>query len=181
MISTSSPRLDSRLRGLMPDAAMQRNFEEGMQGAVSGVMATMLDLEIRTTGQIAPLLHTELVCGSVGFAGPGIAGTVYLMATDSLAAGAVARIFGGEAAKASEADKLDLVGELTNMIVGEFKSRCLRAWPGCHLTVPTVVCAPMIRIESHEANLSFHLFFQTVGDPHHFSTRTHILINQEQT
>jgi chemotaxis protein CheX len=81
------------------------------------------------------------IIGNVGFAGD-VSGVVYLCIPDDFAHEAAAQVLGmsaGEVAMSGSEVVKDVVGEITNMIVGGFKNALCDIGFPCKLTVPTIV------------------------------------------
>jgi len=87
-----------------------------------------------------PRAEGDRVSGTIGFAGDSVMGTVYVHLPKPLARLITNAIHGNPAEQAvSDGDLNDVVGELTNMIGGRFKSAlCDAKWP-CAMSTPAVI------------------------------------------
>ncbi len=116
---------------------------------VSEVFRTMLTLEAKP----AAVLHDwhasgeTLVAGSVGFIGD-VNGVVYVHVTAGFARKLASRMLGLAEAEL-EGDEMvnDVIGELSNMIVGNVKSRLCDSGAPCVLTIPSIVRGQNFKIE----------------------------------
>jgi chemotaxis protein CheX len=114
--------------------------------SVGEVFGTMLNL----TAQPAPLedirkSDAPMIAGSVGFIGEAN-GVVYIYYKASFARTLAARMLRIPEAEL-DADEMvdDVIGELTNMIVGSIKSRLCDAGAPCVLSIPSVVRGQNLR------------------------------------
>jgi chemotaxis protein CheX len=103
--------------------------------AVREVFETMLGCKLESCGE-SPSPPEELTA-MVGLAGQ-LCGLVTLRCTAKAAASMASRLLGVEI---QEADKqmVDAVGEVTNMIAGNFKDKLIGIGEKCMLSVPTVI------------------------------------------
>lgn len=127
---------------------MIKDLEELVSAAVSEVFSTMLNFEVRLEPPGSPHLNGEMhIAGSVGFIGH-ITGVFYIYATGSFARRITCRML-GFAEHEIESNEIvhDTIGELTNMIVGHFKSRLSDRGFSCSLTIPSIVCGSNFSIE----------------------------------
>jgi len=99
------------------------------------------------------------ITGMVGLAGQ-LCGLVSLRCTSKAAASMASRMLGTEIA---EGDKqmFDAIGEITNMVAGNFKNKLTGLADKCMLSVPTVItgsdysCRSMADTPPLQVNLSF--------------------------
>jgi chemotaxis protein CheX len=124
-------------------------MRDSLKSGVGEVFRTMLALEAKP----APVLHgwhalgEPLMAGSVGFTG-GANGVVYLHLTARFACTLASRMLGLPEAELQGDEMVnDVIGELTNMIVGGGKSRLCDAGAPCVLTIPSVVRGQHFEIE----------------------------------
>jgi chemotaxis protein CheX len=104
------------------------------------VYSTMFQMSIQPTNDAEENAGSEiLVAGSVGFIGD-VNGTVYIYVHADLARTLACRMLGMTEAEI-EGDEMvnDVIGEMTNMVVGAIKSRLCDAGSACKLTIPTIV------------------------------------------
>lgn len=124
-------------------------MRDSLKSGVSEVFRTMLRLEAKPAAVLdewhAP--GEPLVAGSVGFTGDAN-GVVYLHVTARFAQTLASRMLGISEAEL-EGDEIvnDVIGELSNMIVGCAKSRLCDAGAPCVLTIPSVVRGQGFQIE----------------------------------
>lgn len=133
-----------------------------VRGAVCEVFSTMLQLEaIADEGDDAspPPIHISGVSGQVSFTGK-MTGTLYQNFSEKLSVACAGRILGGNGATLSEAEINDVVGELTNMVTGNLKSKMADKGFNCTLSIPTVIRGCQISIDSHDASISLHNMFR---------------------
>jgi chemotaxis protein CheX len=134
-MKTSTPHIIEEIRDLL-------------KTSVSDVFMTIFNLEV----QEAPLAASgtegrPLVAGSVGFVGD-LNGIVYVYVTQSYARTLASRMLGMAEAEL-EGDEMvnDVMGELTNIIVGGVKSRLCDSGNPCVLTIPSIVRGKNISAE----------------------------------
>jgi chemotaxis protein CheX len=114
-------------------------------------------------GAVDPLL-----IGSVGFTGEAN-GVVYLYLETALAARCASVITGIDAAELGAPDSeeilRDVVGELTNMIVGTFKNGlCDLGFP-CKVTLPTVLRGSNLKVAALASTERWVFDFEVFGRP----------------
>ena len=116
-------------------------MRDSLKSGVSEVFQTMLGLEAKPAA-VPDQWHAPgepLVVGSVGFTGDAN-GVVYLHVTARFAQTLASRMLDLSEAEL-EGDEIvnDVIGELSNMIVGCAKSRLCDAGAPCVLTIPSIV------------------------------------------
>ena len=107
--------------------------------ALARTFQTMLGLKLEMvdTRRLKPI-EPPFVLGSIGFAGKA-AGAVCLRMTDAHAAVIAARILGLDPKEVTEPSEInDAIGELLNIITGNFKSHLCDAGVDCRLQPPRV-------------------------------------------
>jgi CheY-specific phosphatase CheX len=106
---------------------------------------------------------TELegIAGAIGLSGK-VSGIVYTAFSDDLARMVAGKIMGGEA---GEQEMCDVVGELTNMITGNLKSRLCDMGFNCSLSIPSVVAGKKIRVRANTAQMSISNEYRIEGCP----------------
>jgi chemotaxis protein CheX len=113
---------------------------EFLRRALAQVFSTMLDLEVETAPPrvetVAPTVG-DGVLAVVGLAGP-YTGTGWLLSSATLARQMCARLLMTETASVNE-EVLDAVGEITNMVVGNFKTFLEERVGPLGLSIPTVI------------------------------------------
>jgi chemotaxis protein CheX len=125
-------------------------MRDSIKSGVSEVFKTMLSLEVKPVAVLnewhAP--NEPLVAGSVGFTGDAN-GVVYLHVTAAFARTLASRMLGLPEAELGGDDMVnDVVGELSNMVVGCAKSRLCDAGAPCVLTIPSIVRGHDFSIET---------------------------------
>ena len=119
-----------------------------LSSGIAEVFDTMLALE--TNPEPACDLHAgkeTILAGSVGFIGDAN-GVVYLKVTAAFARTLASRMLGIVEAELGDDDMVnDVMGELTNMIVGSVKSRLCDSGTPCVLTIPSIVRGESFRVE----------------------------------
>ena len=88
----------------------------------------------------------EVVVGAVGFIGDAN-GMVHLHLTVALARTLASKMLGLPAPELDDEMVNDVVGELSNMVVGSVKSQLCDAGAPCKLTIPSIVRGKCLNIE----------------------------------
>jgi len=136
-----------------------------LNSSVPEVFNTMLTLEAVPASP--PDLHSSgetLVAGSVGFIGD-VNGVVYLHLTAAFARALAGKMLGLTDAEL-EGDEMvnDVIGEVSNMIVGAVKSRLCDSGSPCVLTIPCVVRGQDFKVASAGASERRLLGFRCGAD-----------------
>jgi chemotaxis protein CheX len=120
---------------------MIQDLDELVRAAVAEVFSTMLNCEARLEPPGRARLNGEMnVAGSVGFIGH-LTGIIYVYVTERFARQITCRMLGFAEHEVQSNEMVhDTIGELTNMIVGHFKSRLSDRGFTCSLTIPSIVC-----------------------------------------
>jgi chemotaxis protein CheX len=116
------------------------------------VFQTMVCLEARPgAATLATPRTTEFsgMSGSVGLSGK-VNGVVYTTFSEQTARHIAEKILGVEV---GEAEVIDAVGELTNVVAGNLKSRLCDLGFNCTLSIPSVVRGESIRVSAKNAAL----------------------------
>jgi CheY-specific phosphatase CheX len=107
---------------------------------LADVFDTMLSMKVATSPDGEIPVFKERVSGSVGFIGETVTGSVYLHLPGAFASQATGAMLGmPPEEQASDSDIKDVVGEMTNMVAGGFKSWLCDAGLLCALTTPAVI------------------------------------------
>ncbi len=128
--------------------------------SVTRVLSTMFSLEAEAMPvDELQLSHQPLVAGSVGFIGDAT-GVVYIRVTADFARTLASRILGMPEAEIEGKELInDVIGELSNMVVGAVKSQLCDSGNACVLTIPSIVRGEDIYIApistSDEARMGF--------------------------
>ncbi len=131
-----------------------------VRGAVCEVFSTMLQLEAiadEIDDASPPPINITGVSGQVSFTGK-MKGSLYQNFSEKLAKMCACRILGSETLPDMEVN--DVVGELTNMVTGNLKSKMADKGFNCTLSIPTVIRGTSISIDSHDASISLHNLFR---------------------
>jgi chemotaxis protein CheX len=111
------------------------------------IFQTMLGLSAVPMAEADPQLRDQdVVVGSVGFTGEAN-GMVYVHMRETLAHALASRMLSVEESVLDHEMVNDVVGELSNMIVGSVKSQLCDAGTPCVLTIPTIVRGRNLNIE----------------------------------
>ena len=117
--------------------------------ATQEVFRTMLsmDLRIADTDASVELAGNKLV-GSVAFAGD-VMGNICIHVPKEFARSMAAAMLGMEADEIEEDEEInDVIGEVSNMVGGDLKSRLCDAGFPCKLSIPSVTIGSDLKIES---------------------------------
>jgi len=120
-----------------------------LRSAVTGVLRTALNLDVRVVPVEKESLGVEShIASCVGFIGR-MTGVVYLYAQAQFAARMTGIILGlGEKEFGGDEMVNDAMGELANMVVGNFKAALAERGQTCVLTIPSIVRGSNFSIES---------------------------------
>lgn len=148
-----------------------------LQTSIQDVFFTVLDLEVSP----APIFDLRggdesLVAGSVGFTGD-VNGMIYLYVKDSFARTLTSRMLELPETEINEDGIIDdVIGEISNMIVGAIKSRLCDTGTTCSQTIPVVVRGEHLQARSSasecrsltiECQNQFVLFEVLIKTPRH--------------
>ena len=113
--------------------------------ALAKTFQTMLSLKLDTIApQAAPGLEGEHLLGTIAFAGKAL-GQVYLRLSVDSARQIASTVLGLDPKDLGAAETSDAVGELLNIITGNFKSSLCDAGLDCRLQTPQVRCTTDLR------------------------------------
>jgi CheY-specific phosphatase CheX len=119
---------------------MNNNLEPLLEAAAKAVFTTMLNYEVEIGASDGNFFDgQEHVAGSVGLTGT-FNGMIYLYSSSAFARRITCAMFRmtDEEIQGNEMIN-DVIGELTNMIVGNVKSSMGDLANGCNMTIPSVV------------------------------------------
>lgn len=147
--------------------------------AVSSVFQTMLSMPIELDNASehaangSPVEHvpiTEsgqaLVVGNIGFVGK-LTGMVYIYMTFDFATSIASRMLGMERPEVEEDEIInDVIGELSNMIVGHFKNQLDEHGFGCRLTIPSILRGSHFEVEPVRS-ASRQVYYFSTNDNNH--------------
>ncbi len=143
---------------------MIEDLDELLTAALTDLFSTMLRLEVvRAPLEANPLNGESHIAGSVGFTGR-LNGVIYVHTTAGFARRLTATLLQLPESEVTDNEMIsDAMGEITNMLVGQVKSRlCDRGMP-CVLTVPSVVRGNNFRVEAMSSSQGCLLSFKTDG------------------
>ena len=116
--------------------------------SITGVFDTMLDMAVEPGEADSGNLPGERIVGTVGFAGKAM-GCVNLHVGNTFAENITAAMLGMEPDEIESDEEIhDVIGELSNMIGGDLKSRLCDAGFDCQLSIPSTTAGSDFRIES---------------------------------
>ena len=127
---------------------MIEDISELLSGAVKKVFTTMLNITAQPEPIDTPVVNGEAhVAGSVGFIGR-LTGVVYLYAGESFARKMTSRMLHLPETEIQGNEMVnDVLGEVSNMVVGNIKSRLCDRGMECALTIPSIVRGKHFSIE----------------------------------
>jgi len=126
---------------------MLDDLDQLVAAAISAVFGTMLNVPVLREAPGAPITNGEAhVAGSVGFIGA-ISGVVFVYSSASFAQRVTRGLLGMKDAEPAIEMVNDAVGEITNMVVGNIKSRLSDRGMDCMLTIPSIVRGSHFTIE----------------------------------
>jgi CheY-specific phosphatase CheX len=118
-----------------------------LRGATREVFDTMLSMELNEQDTLS-LADGSRIVGSVSLAGS-VSGTVNIHVSDTFAAQITANMLGMEVDEIESDEEVhDVIGELSNMIGGDLKSRLCDAGFICELSIPSITSGRDFNIES---------------------------------
>jgi chemotaxis protein CheX len=122
-------------------------IEQMTRDAVRLVFQTMLTMDVSDLPEPAPAAPNIEVFSSVGFIGE-VTGSVYL-GVDILLSHIITSRMLGISQDEIESEEMvnDVMGEVSNMIVGQVKSRLCDDGFSCTLTIPSIVRGKALSVE----------------------------------
>jgi chemotaxis protein CheX len=134
-----------------------------VRGAVREVFSTMLGLEAISNedvdDKVTLPVNIEGLSGSVSFAGK-MDGILYLNFSEQMAKGCSAQILGSDPATITDEEVSDVIGELTNMVSGNLKSKMTDRGYNCQLSIPSVMRSSQISIKSTKSSIEVYNEFK---------------------
>jgi chemotaxis protein CheX len=133
----------------------------------------VFDLMLACRLEVGPELHSEEgleITAIVGLAGQ-LRGIMIMRCSAKSAARMASRMLGIEAEQAVSA-MWDAVGEICNMVAGNFKNKIAGLGDGCMLSVPTVVTGTEYDLHSMVDD-EMHIIFLFEGEPILLSLEIH--------
>lgn len=132
-----------------------------LRRAVMRSFDTMLDIKLQqlTVNQMVPFVD-EHIRGEVGFAGKST-GVVHLRLQPGPATLIAARLLGVSAAELTDPSQVDdVIGELSNIVAGNFKSNLCDAQLECKLSPPQIIRTPDFRIHRPSGTVAERFSFR---------------------
>ena len=118
-----------------------------LRGATLEVFDTMLSMGLVEKGN-AGFPEVDRIVGSVSMAGS-VSGTVNIHVSSTFASQITANMLGMEPDEIDSDEEVhDVIGELSNMIGGDLKSRLCDAGFECELSIPSITSGKDFNIES---------------------------------
>lgn len=146
----------------------QDRIIESLQAATSEVFSTMLPISIETTKSYVEKSSAEPVDGVValvGFTGPWV-GTGSISCSATLACRLCAVLLMTEAEAVND-EVLDAVGEVANMIIGNYKTHIESYVGDLGLSIPTVIYGKNFTARSLNTSEWVAIEFNCEGEPLH--------------
>jgi len=132
----------------MPDinAVDLRGFVSGAMGEVFDTMLSM-DIELTDEG-VQANVEGERIVGSVSFAGEAV-GNVSVQVNEAFARQITAAMLGMEEDEIDGDEEVhDVIGELSNMVGGDLKSRLCDEGLNCDLSIPSITSGSDFKTET---------------------------------
>ena len=124
------------------------DLKECLSNSIANVFDTMLSMNVEFGGTCEECTTGERIVGTVGFAGK-VMGCVNLHIGNSFAENITASMLGMEVEEIESDEEIhDVIGELSNMIGGDLKSRLCDAGLECQLSIPSTTAGSNFKIES---------------------------------
>ena len=110
-----------------------------VSGAMNEVFDTMLSMDIQLVDEdMQPNIEGQRILGSVGFAGMAV-GSVSIQVNETFARSITAAMLGMEEEDIEGDEEVhDVIGELSNMVGGDLKSRLCDKGLNCDLSIPCI-------------------------------------------
>jgi len=130
-----------------------------LRGATQEVFDTMLSMEL-TEQEHKAFTGGSRIVGSVSLAGS-VSGTVNIHVSNTFATQITANMLGMELDEIDSDEEVhDVIGELSNMIGGDLKSRLCDAGFTCELSIPSITSGKDFSIESKGWAVNEIVYFQ---------------------
>jgi len=130
-----------------------------LRGATQEVFDTMLSMEL-TEQDHQEFTGASRIVGSVSLAGS-VSGTVNIHVSNTFASQITANMLGMELDEIDSDEEVhDVIGELSNMIGGDLKSRLCDAGFTCELSIPSITSGKDFSIESKGWAVNEIVYFQ---------------------
>lgn len=160
----------------------QELLERSVTEATAEVFSTMLEMKVRFTGAAGPTRRPELgIISLVGITGEW-AGSGVFCCSPALASLLCARMLGDEPETGSPAineEVLDVVAEITNMMIGNIKNGLEPVTGPLAISVPTVIHGRNFEFRNASGLRAVALAFET--EDHTFEIRISLAPASEQS
>jgi len=124
------------------------DFKTFLANATNDVFDTMLSMEVKPVpAEPGMIKDSNRIVGSVGFAGD-VTGCMNFHVGGTFARLITATMLGEDISDVVDEEVFDVVGELSNMIGGDVKSRLCDAGLPCSLSIPTTTSGSDFIIDS---------------------------------
>lgn len=123
------------------------NIQLFITSQLQDVFETMFSTAVTPNSRGGPEAHSEHVSGSVGYAGEAITGAVYLHLPARFATVLAACMLGTSVQEVTDGDVNDVVGEMTNMVTGGFKSWLCDRGATCAVSTPGIIRGNSFAVE----------------------------------
>ncbi len=131
----------------MPDIS-SIDFKTFLSNSTNEIFDTMLSMEVEAIDTEQSLIENiNKIVGSVGFAGD-VSGCMNIHVNNDLAKIITGNMLGEDPEDVGKEEIIDVVGELSNMIGGDVKSRLCDADLPCSLSIPTTTIGKNFTIDS---------------------------------
>ena len=129
--------------------------------SISEVFKIMLSMEIECVGDDQDdKLNGNQIVGSVSFVGKA-SGNINIHVSEEFARKMTAEMLGVEVTEIDDDDEVhDVMGETSNMVGGNLKSRLCDVGLSCELSIPTITSGGVFKIESKNWMRHEKIFFQ---------------------
>jgi CheY-specific phosphatase CheX len=120
-----------------------------VSGAMNEVFDTMLSMDIELADEgVHGNVDGERIVGSVGFAGKAV-GSVSVQVNEAFARSITAAMLGMEEDEIDGDEEVhDVIGELSNMVGGDLKSRLCDEGLNCNLSIPSITTGSDFKTET---------------------------------
>ncbi len=132
-----------------------------ISGAMNEVFDTMLSMDLELADEGVPAsVEGERIVGTVGFAGKAV-GSLSVQVNEAFARSITAAMLGMEDDEIEEDEEvLDVIGELSNMVGGDLKSRLCDEGLNCNLSIPSITRGSDFKTETKGWGRHEHLVFR---------------------
>ncbi len=159
-------RLIEEYKALQPSSSLDQDMGRCIVKATCDVFRTMMNVKVAAGEpcvEKAQIRRAEVI-GSIGVAGF-LTGSISLFLSKSLAKRAVAAMLMLDSAdQLADAELVDAIGELTNMVGGSIKTELFQKAPLFDISVPSVYIGDDLHRRTVSDDLCFHVPFTAAGE-----------------